>query len=766
MKRITTYFILVAALLFLNIQVACSMINVVPRPNYVKETAGVFMFRQGMQIFSPEHSSAAALLERKLSTAARIHLFHGHNNQSAVILKIDSNVVHSPEGYFLKITPRQILLQAATETGLYYGVQTLLQLLPPQIESNYYVKSQWKVPCVEIKDAPAFRYRGIMLDVCRHFLPEERIKKILDVLAMYKINRFHWHLTDDQGWRIQIKRYPKLTKIGGTRTDANGNRYSGYYTQDQIREIVKYAAARHITVIPEIEMPGHALAALAAYPQYSNTGGPFKPRTVWGVEPNVYNPANDSTYTFLSHILDEVCALFPSKYIHIGGDECPKIRWQESPQCQLLMKREGLKNEEELQSYFIKRMEKIVAEKGRKIIGWDEILEGGIAPSATIMSWRGEQGGIDAANAGHDVIMTPDPVLYLDHYQGSSLCEPAKIGGLTTLQQVYAYNPIPRSIASDMKHHVLGLQGNLWSEYLYTPNLFEYSLFPRALAVAEVGWTQPQNKDVNDFIRRLDDQQIRLDEHHINYYIPMPEGNLNYMEFTDSLRLPFTTNRPVKVVYTMDGSTPTVHSKTYTVPILITKTTTLKLRSILPQGKISEVRTIQLTKTSPLKGMVTLSHLQQGLRLKYTIDGYYTRVDQLKGVQRWKDTIVTQPNDFFTLVPTYKDGKSYPREPRGAGIFTGYLHISQPGTYRLHCNTDELYINGKLMINNVERIKRSVPTDIIIPFQQGYYPIKMIVLNNILGGVPASWADFRIKIAKWTGNDDVSQWSNSAIFIK
>ncbi|MBB3188707.1 family 20 glycosylhydrolase [Microbacter margulisiae] len=755
MKRISTYFVLVATLLLMHMEGARSMINVVPRPNYVKETSGVFTFRQGMQVYSPGHSGAAALLERKLSTAAGIRLRHGTNKQSAITMEIDTSAIQSPEGYQLSVTPHHILLQASTETGLYYGVQTLLQLLPPQIESPCYTKARWQAPCVQIKDAPAFRYRGIMLDVCRHFLPAERIKKILDVMAMYKMNRFHWHLTDDQGWRIQIKRYPKLTQIGSTRIGDDGKPYGGYYTQDQIREIVKYAAARHITVIPEIEMPGHALAALSAYPQYSNTGGPFKPRTVWGVEENVYNPANDSVYTFLSNILDEVCTLFPSQYIHIGGDECPKNRWKESPQCQLLMKKEGLKNEEELQSYFVKRMEKIVAKKGRKIIGWDEILEGGIAPSATIMSWRGEQGGIDAANAGHDVIMTPGSVLYLDHYQGSPLCEPVKIGGLTTLQQMYAYNPIPKAISPAMKHHVLGLQGNLWSEYLYTPDEFEYQLFPRALAVAETGWTQPENKNTDDFIRRMDDQQIRLDEHHIHYYIPMPEGNLNYMEFTDSLRLPFTTNRPVRVVYTLDGTTPTGESKTYTTPILITKTTTLKLRTILPQGKMSAVRTIHLTKTSSMQGIATLPNTQAGIRLRYTGQGYYTRTSQLTTVKQWKDTIVSNPNQFFNLVPTYTDGKSYPGEPRGAAILTGYLHITDPGEYRLHSNADVLWINGKKLIDNEGQIKKFVRTDIAVPFTNGYYPVKMIILNNILGGVPASWADFHITLAKWdTTNED------------
>jgi len=728
-------------------------INVVPRPNFVEKKTGYFTFKNGMTIAAPLHCGAEALLRKKLMHAAGIRLTPVANkNKATIAFSIDTSVIHNPEGYLLTINPNHLTIKAPTETGLYYGVQTLLQLLPPQIESPKLVKANWKAHCVTIKDAPKFAYRGIMLDVSRHFLPVNHIKKLLDVFAMYKINRFHWHLTDDQGWRIQIKKYPKLTEIGGTRTQANGQKYSGYYTQAQIKEIVKYAAARHITVIPEIEMPGHALAALSAYPQYSNTGGPFTPRTVWGVEKNVYNPANKSTYTFLSNILDEVCALFPSKYIHIGGDECPKIRWKQSPQCQRLMKKEGLKNEEGLQSYFIKKIEKIVAKKGKKIIGWDEILEGGIAPSATIMSWRGEKGGIIAANAGHDVIMTPDPILYLDTYQGSPLCEPIKIGGLETLQMVYKYNPIPKEIKQSMVHHIIGLQGNLWSEYLYRPDEFDYQLFPRALAIAETGWTKPSRKNLKDFIRRLNDQQIRLDEHDINYYIPMPEGNLNYMEFTKSLLLPFKTNRLVRVVYTTDGTIPNVHSRTYTKPILITKTTTLKLRSVLPQGKMSPVRTIHLTKVKPLSS-VKIKDPQKGLRLKYIKQGYYTYASQLQKVRHWKDTVVLRQREFFRLVPTYTDTKSLPIEPRGAAIFTGYIHIEQPGLYRVHCAADELLIDNKLLINNDGKIKKYVRTDITVPFEAGYYPVKLIVINNIMGGWPGSWTDHRIKLSKWEGTN-------------
>lgn len=753
-KQIPILILILSITLSVFSQHASFPINIVPKPNFVKEMRGTFTFKQGMFIAAPLNSGAVALLKSKLEHAAGISLQLTLNKKkAAIILSVDTADVHTPEGYQINIDANCISIKAASETGLYYGIQTLLQLLPPQIESDQLVKATWKVPCVSITDAPKFPYRGILLDASRHFLSVAHTKKLLDVLAMYKINQLHWHLTDDQGWRIEIKRYPKLTQIGSTRIDPDGKRDSGYYTQDQIREIVKYAGDRHIEVFPEIDMPGHCLAALAAYPQYSCTGGPFKVRNTWGIEKNVYCAGNDSTYAFLSNIFDEICKLFPSHYIQIGGDEVPQDRWKECSRCQAKMKAEGLKSEDDLQYYFTKRMVNILEKKGEKIIGWEQILEHGDIPSATIISWSGEQGCLKAINAGHDVILTTVSPLYLDFYQGSPLCESVKIGGLTTLQQVYAYNPIPSTITPGMVHHILGLQGNLWSEYLYTPNLFDYQLFPRALAIAETGWTKPVNKDVNDFIRRIDDQQIRLDKHHIDYYIPMPEGNLNYMEFTDSLHLPFSTNRPVKVIYTTDGTTPTIHSKTYTTPILITKTTLLKLCSVLPQGKMSAVRTIHLTKTQPLQGIASLASLQQGLRLKYTNKGYYDRINQLKKVREWKDTIVSQPDEFFNLVPTDQDGKSYPEQAEGAAIFTGYLYIAHSGVYRLRCDADELMVNNRSLINNEGKIKKSVPTDITVPFQAGYHPIRMIVLNNVWGGIPASLADFHINLTEWKGSD-------------
>jgi hexosaminidase len=715
-----------------------STISVVPKPNQITVGQGTFAFKNGMAICAPAGSEACKVLSGKLAKAAGIVLGKTADAQKAdIVLSLDKTGSMPAEGYSLNVSAKKITVDAATETGLYYGVQTLLQLLPPQIESNIKTVAKWAVPCVAVNDAPRFSYRGIHLDCCRHFLPVGHIKKFLDMFAMYKINRFHWHLTEDQAWRIEIKRYPKLTSIGSVRTEYDGTQDKGFYTQEQIKEIVKYAADRHIEVIPEIEMPGHALAALTAYPEYSCTGGPFRVRNVWGVEPDVYCAGNEQTYTFLSNILDEVCKLFPSPYIHIGGDECPKDRWKVCPKCQALMKAQGLKNENELQSYFTKRMEKILEQKGKKIIGWDEILEGGIAPSATVMSWRGEQGGIDAANAGHDVIMTPGDYLYIDHYQGDPNCESVKIGGLTTLQTTYEYDPVPKSIATDKAHHVLGLQGNLWSEYLYTPDLFDYQLFPRLTAIAETGWTDKTGKNTDDFVQRIDDQQIRWDKHGINYYIPMPEGNTNFIRFTDQAKVAFTTNRPVKMVYTLDGTIPTGASKTYTQPLTVDKNTTLKIRSVLPQGKLSNVRTLKLTKTQ-LYGAQKVEGLKPGLKMRYTTQGKLWQVAQLQAVKNMKDTIVTNVRDFFKLT----NGE----QPGGAAIFTGYIYVEKTGQYAIHCVSDRLYLNGNLVIDNNGKIKKNAQTDLTMPLEAGYHPVKIILLNRISGGVPSSWLDGQVTI--------------------
>ncbi|MBP8606220.1 MAG: beta-N-acetylhexosaminidase [Phycisphaerae bacterium] len=432
-----------------------------------------------------------------------------------------------PEGYRLLVKPDRVVLQAPQQAGLFYGIQTLRQLLPSEIFSRQPVPDRrWTIPCVEITDYPRFKWRGLHLDVCRHFMPKEFVKKYIDLLAVHKMNTFHWHLTDDQGWRIEIKKYPKLTAIGAWRKETvigkntaayDGQPYGGFFTHEDIREVVEYARQRHITVVPEIEMPGHCLAALAAYPELSCTGGPFEVRTSWGIEANVFCAGNDQVFQFLEDVLDEVLALFPSPYIHIGGDECPKERWKQCPKCQARMKAEGLNDEHQLQSWFIKRMERYLASRGRRLIGWDEILEGGLAPGAAVMSWRGEQGGIAAAKAGHEVVMAPNSYVYFDYYQADPKTEPLAIGGFVPLEKVYGYNPVPDVLSAEQQGFILGVQGQIWTEYIATGDYAEYMAYPRACALAEVAWTPPAQKEYEAFYQRLQEHLKRLKALQVNF---------------------------------------------------------------------------------------------------------------------------------------------------------------------------------------------------------------------------------------------------------
>jgi len=437
-------------------------------------------------------------------------------DRKAIFLKINDisklSDYEDDESYNLVINADSIVISANSPKGVFYGIQSLYQLLlsSPKEKMGIYI------PTLKISDKPRFSYRGMHLDVGRHMFPPRFIKKYIDMLAFYKFNTFHWHLTEDQGWRIEIKKYPKLTEIGSIRKETlighgdvkageakyDGKSYGGFYTQDEIRDIVAYAAARQITIIPEIEMPGHSLAALAAYPELGCTGGPYEVATRWGVFDDIYC-TKDETFEFLENVLTEVMDLFPSKYIHIGGDEAPKISWEKCKVCQATIEREGLKNEHELQSYFIQRIEKFLNKHGRSIIGWDEILEGGLAPNATVMSWRGIEGGIAAAKQGHDVIMTPGETCYFDHYQSKDKNEPLAIGGYLPLENVYNYEPIPESLTADEAKYILGAQANVWTEYMPTAKQVEYMILPRMAALAEVDWTAKDKKEWNGFQTRI-----------------------------------------------------------------------------------------------------------------------------------------------------------------------------------------------------------------------------------------------------------------------
>lgn len=585
-----TTFILLAFLIIPAVVFAQHYQNksIIPQPIQYQETSSVFTITSSTVLVLPKHldKNNATLLNDFISSFLGSHLdYKAKANANAIFLSIDASAVPQKEGYLLKVSDKKITIVGHDAAGVFYGIQSLIQLIEPDTE-----RESLHIPGVEIYDAPRFGYRGMHLDVSRHMFPVAFIKKYIDLLAFYKFNTFHWHLTDDQGWRFEIKQYPKLQTIAAYREETlighkrelphrfDGRRYGGYYTQEEAREIIRYAAERHITVIPEIEMPGHATAALAAYPELGCTGGPYQVATFWGIFDEVFCAGNDSTFAFLENVLDEVIAIFPSKYIHIGGDECPKVRWKACSKCQKRMAEQSLNNEDELQSYFIRRIEKYLNKKERNLIGWDEILEGGLSPSATVMSWRGEAGGIDAAKQENDVIMIPESHVYFDYYQSLSAEEPVASAGYTPLSQVYHYDPIPEVLNDNEAKFIKGIQGAVWSEYLSTESHAQYMIFPRMLALAEVAWSKNESKNYNNFVERLDRHHFFLDHFGVKYF-------KNYDEITYSLKkdeagqpvLHLFAFRPDHVIrYTVDGNEPTTNSPLYQKPIPVDSTFTIK----------------------------------------------------------------------------------------------------------------------------------------------------------------------------------------------
>ena len=513
--------------------------TIIPQPQSLTRLDGAFKLAPDTRIYTDPASmdTGISFTERlRKSVGGRFRIsgkttpdLAGMVTDGILLTTQDADASLGAEGYELTVATNRIIIRAPSQAGLFYGVQTLLQLLPPEIFSTSAVKDlNWQIPCVKITDQPRFGWRGLMLDVSRHFFTKDEVKQLLDAMALHKLNTFHWHLVDDNGWRIEIKKYPKLTSVGAWRggvgfglptnsTTAYGpdGRYGGFYTQDDIREVVAYAAARHITIVPEIEMPGHSLAALASYPEFGTGDGPFVVPLKGGVNPGIYSPAKEGTFQFLDDVLTEVAQLFPSKYIHIGGDEVPKGPWKKDAACQALMQRENLKNEEELQSWFIRRIEKIVNAKGKTILGWSEILQGGLAQNAAVMDWIG--GGREAASQGHDVVMTPTSHCYFDYGQSRDTTEPRYMGGVLSLKTVYAFEPIPGGLAPEMQKHILGGQGNVWTEFI--PNLkhVEYMAFPRLSALAEVTWSPKAARNFDDFTRRLKTDEQRLGQLGVNF---------------------------------------------------------------------------------------------------------------------------------------------------------------------------------------------------------------------------------------------------------
>ena len=637
-----------------NRQNAPNTYSVIPYPNSLVQEDGTFVFNKKTKMICTSSLDSAsqevvrnfsALLNNVAGLKTECIVEEEKREKNIVFFDLDTSI--ADEGYSLDIDPSKIIIKASSAAGFYYAVQSLKQLLPIAVYGDKKSDSveEWEVPCAHIDDVPRFSYRGMHLDVARHFFSVDEVKRYIDLLAMHKLNVFHWHLTDDQGWRIEIKKYPKLTEIGSIRKytmveknfdQYDNTPYGGYYTQEQIRDIVNYAKERFITIIPEVDLPGHMVAALASYPSLGCTGGPYEVQGVWGVHPDVLCAGKEETYEFVTDVLSEVIELFPSRYIHIGGDECPKDRWKKCPLCQVRIRKLGLKTdkehtaEERLQSYFMTRVEKFLNENNRQIIGWDEILEGGAAPNATVMSWRGTDGGVQAAKLRHNVVMTPNTYLYFDYYQSEDTqTEPLAIGSYVPLERVYDFEPVPDTLDNDSKKYILGAQANLWTEYISDFKQVEYMLLPRLDALSEVQWTQPENKNWVNFLDRLQHNIQVYDLKGYNYGKHIFGINPEYRIIPEKhcIEVTLRTQGDAPVYYTLDGTVPTEKSTRYTQPIELTENTDLKAIVVRPGMKTNMFEKEYVFNKATARKIM----LNSAPNDRYTFKGGQTLVDGMIG---------------------------------------------------------------------------------------------------------------------------------------
>lgn len=624
--------------------------EVVPMPLEINTTQQAsFLLKSGVTVYYPagnekmQRNAEFLASYVKAQTGIELQVQAGEGGKGGIVLQLGL-ANDNPEAYQLKVDASQVVISSPSEAGVFYGIQTLRKAVDVAEGSNV------ELPAVEINDQPRFGYRGMMLDVGRHFFSMDEIKTYIDMMALHNINRFHWHLSEDQGWRIEIKKYPKLTEIGSMRKETvighnsgkyDGKPYGGFYTQEQAKEIVAYAAERYITVIPEIDLPGHMQAALAAYPELGCTGGPYEVWTQWGVSDNVLCAGNDQTIQFIKDVLAEIVEIFPSEYIHVGGDECPKVKWSTCPKCQARIKALGLKSdnkhtkEERLQSYVIHEAEEFLNSKGRKMIGWDETLEGGLAPNATVMSWRGEAGGIEAAKQHHDVVMTPNTYLYFDYYQSKDTeTEPMAIGGYLPIERVYSYEPMPKSLSPEEQKYIVGVQANLWTEYIPDFKQVQYMVLPRMAALSESQWCAPEKKNYEAFLQRVSRLVNIYAKNGWNYATHIFDVMLDLKPNTETGTLDAVArtidNAPI--YYTLDGSEPTTASEKYTDVIKIDKPCTLRTVAIRPSGSSKITKDEISFSRSSMKPITML----QPINKQYEFSGATVLVDGMTGNMNYK----------------------------------------------------------------------------------------------------------------------------------
>jgi len=746
MKCVRTYLVVIVSLIALPLSIwaqagSTPLPALIPLPVTITPSSAGFIINGATKILVADRSlnKIAALLNGYVTGYGGKPLPKTSRppGSNFISLSIDSTAIPHKEGYLLHIDKKAIRCIGHDAGGVLYGLQTLRQLWSAGTNNI-------KVPGYTIDDHPRFAYRGMALDVSRHLFPVTFIKKYLDLLALYKFNTFHWHLTDDQGWRIEIKKYPQLQSVAAWRKETlighkkewphrfDGKRYGGYYTQQQIKEVVQYAADRQITIIPEIEMPGHASAALAAYPALGCTGGPYNTATFWGVFDDVYCAGNDSTFAFLQNVLDEVMALFPSTYIHIGGDECPKTRWKVCAKCQQRKRSLHLPDEHALQSYFIQRMEQYVNSKGRHIIGWDEILEGGLAPNATVMSWRGEEGGKAAIAQHHQVIMTPETNCYFDYYQSLYAEEPLAAGGFTPLQKVYGYEPLGGSMDSATAAYLAGVEGQAWSEYFTSEAQAAYMIFPRALALAELAWTPVKQRNYGNFLSRLRGEARLLQHERINYDAHFDDITCTTIPVQNKvLQINLQTTAPgSEIRYTTDNTVPTIQSALYTSAIEIKNTCTVKAllfnRQHQPAGRLFQ-QSFRIHKA--VGAAVTL----QNKPIDRFNPGNATLVNGLFGSNRYNDNqwLGFSGNDLQAVIDL---GKEQTVQHLALEVLNyHWQRMWAPVSLQVLASKDgehytELYRQDSFPVNGINKL--DVP---VTPVQAQY--IKVIGINK--GTIPA-----------------------------
>ena len=724
MRKLVNYgYLLLAVVMIISCNRKKSEVQIIPEPAFTSISGGEYRISSVAPIYlgsdDVDLNMAALYLQERLSIAAGLKLDTKVNNAKGkgIHLSIDQlTFSENPDAYELIVTGNSARITGNSARATFYGVQTLLQLLPPEIfgPKESLEARQLVLPCVVIRDEPRYSWRGMHLDVGRHIYPVEFVKKYIDLIAMHKMNVFHWHLTEDQGWRIEIKKYPLLTEIGSIRKTAEGGTYGGFYTQEEIKEVVEYARTRFVDVMPEIELPGHSVAALAGYPDISCTGGPFEVRTAWGVAADVYCAGKEETFDFLENVLAEVVELFPFKYFHIGGDECPKTRWEECPDCQKRIADEGLADEHELQSWFIQRIEKFLQSKNRRLVGWDEILEGGLAPEATVMSWRGVAGGIQAARELHDVIMSPTSHCYFDFYQGEPMYEPKAIGGFLPMEKVYSFEPTPEGLSPEEAKHILGAQGNLWTEYIPTTDQAEYMALPRMSALAEVVWTPVELRDYELFLYRMKAHYHRLDEMDVNYRIPVPISSGNSFVFLREFTLELhKAVDGAKILFSTDGTDPSETGQEYVEPLIITEDTRVKAVIRMPSGHTSSTIDIKLDQQEIVAGL----ELERQAGVSYS---YYP--GSFKSVYDFKDL---KPESYGTIaVPGIPE--DLPKGTYGL-VERAYIQIERAGIYRFFTLSDDgsvLIVRGQEVVNN-DGMHGGKEISGEIALGQGWHPIEL-----------------------------------------